>query len=94
VTGQPPAGLHLAAAPDHRRRDRHLMTEHQILTRHQALPVRRGRHQCRYPALSRPAQVTGPDRDDPRRRAAGARVSPGAGVSRQNRVEIHARLLA
>lgn len=32
VSGQPPAGLHLAAAPHHRQRDRHLMTEHQILT--------------------------------------------------------------
>ena len=39
------------------------------------------------------AQVSGPDRDDPRRRAVGTTLRTDS-VSRENRIELHTRLLA
>ncbi len=92
VIRQPPAGLHLAAPADHRRRHRHLMAEHQVLARPHRLPGSRPSHQGRRSALAGKTQVTRPERDDPRRRADIVTLRRDS-ASRQNRIELHARLL-
>ena len=85
VIGQPPTRLHLAAAPDHRRRNRHLMTEHQLLARGHRPPGGRDRHQRRDPAPPGTAQVSGPHRDDPRHHA-GSIHATGPGLASAGKV--------